>query len=228
MREDSRTRSARPTRSPSSSARPKTSRSRRRPRAARRNSPSWRPRPTYSQRSGRISPPWKPPLPQRSRARKSPLGRTLPRTTPFAAGIQGRLAAQDLSRSSRGEERESALSGEEGKTARDAYQKILRWAAVRERSTAYLRERLLKDDFPAAVVEEALQRAVRVRAVDDRRYADALVRMKLAAGRGLRDAEREIEELGIDPATLDFWVEHERKGRLRSGPRPGRPAASPA
>lgn len=52
------------------------------------------------------------------------------------------------------EERESALSDEEGKTARDAYQKILRWAAVRERSTAYLRERLLKDDFPAAVVEE--------------------------------------------------------------------------
>ncbi len=37
--------------------------------------------------------------------------------------------------------------------------------------------------------------------------------MKLAAGRGLRDAEREIEELGIDPATLDSWVEHERKGR---------------
>ena len=174
---------------------------------------SWRPRPTYSQRSGRISPPWKPPLPQRSRARKSPPGRALPRTTPSVAGIQGRLARRTSSHSSRGEERESALSDEEGKTARDAYQKILRWAAVRERSTAYLRERLLKDDFPSSVVEEALQRAVRVRAVDDRRYADALVRMKLAAGRGLRDAEREIEELGIDPATLDSWVEHERKGR---------------
>lgn len=125
----------------------------------------------------------------------------------------GASCAQNLGRSSHGEEQENALSNEEGKTARDAYQKILRWAAVRERSTAYLRERLLKDDFPAAAVEEALQRAVRVRAVDDRRYADALVRMKLAAGRGLRDAEREIEELGIDPATLDSWVEHERKGR---------------
>ena len=117
----------------------------------------------------------------------------------------GASCAQNLGRSSHGEEQENALSNEEGKTAR--------WAAVRERSTAYLRERLLKDDFPAAVAEEALQRAVRVRAVDDRRYADALVRMKLAAGRGLRDAEREIEELGIDPATLDSWVEHERKGR---------------
>lgn len=102
---------------------------------------------------------------------------------------------------------------EGGKTAQDAYQKILRWAAVRERSTAYLRERLLKDGFSPAAVEEALQRALRVRAVDDRRYADALVRMKLAAGRGLRDAEREIEDLGIDPATLDSWIEHEQKGR---------------
>ena len=59
----------------------------------------------------------------------------------------GASCAQNLGRSSHGEEQENALSNEEGKTARDAYQKILRWAAVRERSTAYLRERLLKDDF---------------------------------------------------------------------------------
>ncbi len=126
---------------------------------------------------------------------------------------RGASCSQGLGRPSREEEQKASRNDEEGKTARDAYQKILRWAAVRERSTAYLRERLLRDDFPAEAVEEALQRALRVRAVDDRRYADALVRMKLAAGRGLRDAEREIEELGIDPATLDSWVEHERKGR---------------
>ena len=142
--------------------------------------------------------------------------------------IERRLASQASGAPSR-EEREGALNDEEGKTARDAYQKILRWAAVRERSTAYLRERLLKDDFPAAVVEEALQRAMRVRAVDDRRYADALVRMKLAAGRGLRDAEREIEELGIDPANPRFLGRARAEGEgLRSGPRPGRPAASAA
>lgn len=126
---------------------------------------------------------------------------------------EGTSCSQGLGRTARKAEQGGDPNSEEGKTARDAYQKILRWAAVRERSTAYLRERLLKDDFPAAAVEEALQRAQRVRAVDDRRYADALVRMKLAAGRGLRDAEREIEDLGIDPATLDSWAEHEQKGR---------------
>ncbi len=99
------------------------------------------------------------------------------------------------------------------KTADAAFQKILRWVSVRERSTAYVRERLLKDEFPAEAVEEAVERACRVRAVDDRRYADALVRMRLAAGKGLRPVEREIEELGIDPSSLDSGVEHAEAGR---------------
>lgn len=100
-----------------------------------------------------------------------------------------------------------------GKTADDAFRKILRWVSVRERSTAYVRERLLKDEFPPKAVEEAVARAVDCRAVDDRRYGDALIRMKLAAGRGLRDAEAEIETLGIDPASLDAWQEHAERGR---------------
>ena len=51
------------------------------------------------------------------------------------------------------------------------------------------------------------------RAIDDRRYGDALIRMRLAAGKGLRDAEAEIEALGIDPRTLDAWQEHAERGR---------------
>lgn len=101
----------------------------------------------------------------------------------------------------------------EGKAADDAFRKILRWVSVRERSTAYVRERLLKDEFPPEAMEEAVARAVGCRAVDDRRYGDALIRMKLAAGRGLRDAEAEIEALGIDPASLDAWQEHAERGR---------------
>lgn len=128
---------------------------------------------------------------------------------PFAAGAKSSRRNDDGVASSR---KRGDREAEEGKTPDEAYQKILRWVAVRERSTSYLRERLLKDDFPAESVEEALSRAERVRAVDDRRYADALVRMKLAAGRGLRDAEREIEALGIDPETLDSWAEHAQKG----------------
>lgn len=101
----------------------------------------------------------------------------------------------------------------EGKTADAAFQKILRWAVVRERSTAYVRERLLRDEFAPTAVEEAVERAARVRAIDDRRYADALVRTRLAAGKGLRDARSEIEALGIDPESLDAWQEHATRGR---------------
>ena len=42
----------------------------------------------------------------------------------------------------------------EKKTAEAAFRKILRWASARERSSAYVRERLLKDEYPPEVVEE--------------------------------------------------------------------------
>lgn len=98
-------------------------------------------------------------------------------------------------------------------TAEEAYQKILRLISVRERSSTYLRSRLLKEEYPPDAVEEALDKCQRLHLVDDRRYADALIRMRLAAGKGLREAEREIEELGIDPSTLDAWQEHDGLGR---------------
>ena len=110
-------------------------------------------------------------------------------------------------------ESSSVEPADEAHSPQAAYQKILRLISVRERSTAYLRTRLLNDEFPAASVEEALAKAQRLFLVDDRRYGDALIRMKLAAGKGLRDAEREIEELGIDPTTLDAWQEHHQQGR---------------
>ncbi len=101
---------------------------------------------------------------------------------------------------------------EEAPTAQEAYQKILRIISVRERSSAYLRERLRKEEYPSQAIEEALEKAQRLYLVDDRRYGDALIRMRLAAGKGLRDAEQEIEELGIDPTTLDAWQEHAAQG----------------
>lgn len=124
-------------------------------------------------------------------------------------GAQGHLASPV------DEEAEDIPSApDEARSAQDAYQKILRIIAVRERSTAYLRERLVtKEGFPPCAAEEALQKAQRLHLVDDRRYGDALIRMRLAAGKGLRTAEQEIQELGIDPTTLDAWQEHHERGR---------------
>lgn len=109
------------------------------------------------------------------------------------------------------EERSSSNVPE--KTADAAFQKILRWVSARERSSAYVRDRLIRDEYSPDVIEEALDRALRVHAVDDRRYSDALIRAKLAAGRGLRDAEAEIESLGIEPSSLDAWRENAERGR---------------
>ncbi|MEC4184099.1 RecX family transcriptional regulator [Adlercreutzia sp. R21] len=107
----------------------------------------------------------------------------------------------------------AAGGDDDGKDADSAFRKILRWVSVRERSSAYVRDRLARDDFPVSAIEEALERAVRVHAVDDRRYGDALIRMKLAAGKGLRDVEAELGALGIDPTTLEAWQEHDAHGR---------------
>lgn len=106
------------------------------------------------------------------------------------------------------EKAEGGHGGAEGeeRAADAAFRRILRWAAVRERSSAYLRDRLLKDDFAPEVIDEA-------HVVDDRRYGDALIRMKLSAGKGLRSAVAEIEGLGIDPTSLDAWQEHAEQGR---------------
>lgn len=133
----------------------------------------------------------------------------------FGSSPEPSPPAARAQRASRRKGSAEALEGEAGKdlTAQAAYQKILRVVSVRERSTAYLRERLLKDEFPPDTVEEALQKACRLHIVDDRRYGDALIRMRLAAGKGLREAEREIEALGVDPTTLDAWQEHDALGR---------------
>lgn len=109
--------------------------------------------------------------------------------------------------------KETGADCDDGKTAEEAFRKILRWASARERSTAYVRDRLARDEFPAEAIEEAVGRACRVHALDDRRYADALVRATLSAGRGLRRAEEEIRALGIEPDTLDAWAEHAEAGR---------------
>lgn len=129
----------------------------------------------------------------------------------FSGRSQGSRPCSEPVASSRIEE-EPSVNRAADKTAKAAYAKVLRWVAARERSSTYLRDRLTRDGFPPEATEEALERASRARVVDDRRYADALVRAKLAAGRGLRDAEREITDLGIDLSEVEAWAEHAQKG----------------
>ena len=67
-----------------------------------------------------------------------------------------------------------------------AFRKIERLCLVRERASEQLRQRLARGGFEAEAVEAALDRALACGLVDDGRFADVLVRSRLAQGRGRR------------------------------------------
>lgn len=93
-----------------------------------------------------------------------------------------------------------------------AYQKILRLASVKERSTSELRARLGRDGFDEEATEHALERAERNRVVDDARFADFYVRSKLACGKGSSGIRRDLERLDIDPDCVPSFQERFEEG----------------
>ena len=92
--------------------------------------------------------------------------------------------------------------------AERAYQKILRMASVREISTFKAREKLLRAGFSEHAIEEAISKAQGYRYIDDERYCDALIRSRIAAGKGLSPVLKEIESLGIDPYQLESYIDY--------------------
>lgn len=95
---------------------------------------------------------------------------------------------------------------------RIAFDKLVRSVSASEQSTAKIRKKLHESGLPDDSVEKAIERAVRIGAIDDRRYAECLVRSTLSTGKGIRFALHEIEELGIDPLNLDSYNEHLEEG----------------
>lgn len=88
-----------------------------------------------------------------------------------------------------------------------AFKKILKLASVREQATEKLRTRLARDGFSEAAIASALERATRCRIVDDERFAEALIRTRLAQGKGRRGIERELDELSIPIPNENIWID---------------------
>ena len=72
-----------------------------------------------------------------------------------------------------------------------------------------LKKRLVRDGFEEEVAQVAIERACACGLVDDSRYADMLVRSRLMQNKGLNSIKREVEELGIDPYSVDSFCEYE-------------------
>lgn len=94
----------------------------------------------------------------------------------------------------------------EADEAERAFRRIERLACVREQASEALRRRLARDGFSAEAAEAAVGRAVSCGLVDDRRYADVLVRSRLAQGRGVQGIRAELASLGIEPPCEDGFA----------------------
>lgn len=86
-----------------------------------------------------------------------------------------------------------------------ASKRIARLVDRRDYSAKELDEKLAMDGYPSSVRESAVARAVEVGIVDDFRYADVLIRTKIAAGWGRDRIERELSRRGIDPVRVIGW-----------------------
>ena len=88
-----------------------------------------------------------------------------------------------------------------------AFRKVERLACGREQASEALRRRLAREGFSDEAVGAAIERAVSCGLVDDRRYADVLVRSRLSQGRGRSGIAAELAGLGIDPGEVESFAE---------------------
>ena len=131
----------------------------------------------------------------------------------YLAALKARLQLDEGSDTAAGEglgkndgatDKDSETTDEEDEATR-AYKKIIKLASYSERSSQMLIDRLTRDGFSPDAAQAALDRAQRVGIVDDRRYAEALLRSRLASGHGRQGIRRELDELGIAPEELEGW-----------------------
>lgn len=78
------------------------------------------------------------------------------------------------------------------------YKKIIRLVGIRDRSVEELRKRFVQEEFEESAIDQALEKALACGLLDDERFAAALVRTRLAADKGMRGIELELERNGIN------------------------------
>ena len=86
-----------------------------------------------------------------------------------------------------------------------AFKKIIDLVNASDKSEAAIRQRLSLKGFDEEAIESSVARAKEYGFIDDKRYADVLVRSRLAQGRGLVGIERELLSQDIDPDLLEGW-----------------------
>ena len=84
-----------------------------------------------------------------------------------------------------------------------AWRSLLRALERRAFATGDLRRKLRRNGHPAPAVDLAIERALRVRLLDDQAYVSQYVASRSARGRGPSRLRRDLSALGIDRGTID-------------------------
>ena len=86
-----------------------------------------------------------------------------------------------------------------------AFEYVVKLCMVRERSSAELEKRLVEKGYNKESAQEAVQRAVECGVVDDMRFADAFIRGRVSAGKGIELVKRDLAKHGIDLEQVEGW-----------------------
>ena len=93
-------------------------------------------------------------------------------------------------------------------TDRTTYDRALDLLALRARSVAELRQKLLRKGEPAAAVDEAIARLEEQKLLDDAQFARQFARAKVVgAGASRRRIALELARKGVDRATADSAID---------------------
>lgn len=97
--------------------------------------------------------------------------------------------------------------------ANAAFSKIERLLAVRDRSVTETRSRLQRDHYTERAIAESLERALRCGYLDDARFAEGFIRMRLRASKGINGIVRDLKGHQIDayaiPGFPDAFLEEQ-------------------
>ena len=88
-----------------------------------------------------------------------------------------------------------------------AFSKIVALLNASDKSELVLRNRLSQCGFTNEAIDESILKAKNLGFVDDSRFAQVLIRSRIAQGKGCAGIERELLSHGIEPCDIDGWPE---------------------
>lgn len=145
---------------------------------------------------------------------QAPLGAMKPRAILEVAGVEERRLPMAVARALEGDAatwepscRAELLHHVQELSRRCASQRLVTLVTQRDYGCQELSERLVRDGYAKAVVDQVVAEAQGSRLLDDRRFAEGFLRSKLASGWGVARIERELRHRGVDPDSIAQWEE---------------------